>query len=351
MKILYAVQATGNGHIARAIELMPFLKQYGEVDVFLSGSNSHLSPALPIKYRSEGLSLFYGNSGSLDYYKIWQQLKITRVWQTARQLPVEQYDLVINDFECITALACKLKGVKSIQFGHQASFQSAQTPRPAVKDTMGEWILKHYAPATQYVGLHFQPYDSFIYSPILKETVLQATPENHGHVTVYLAHYSDQVVLKTLQQCADVRFEVFSKKAKTIEQFGNVTLMPIGNEAFTQSMINSMGVITGAGFETPAEALYLGKKLLCLPIRGQYEQLCNAAALESFRVPVVKQITPHMSGMIYGWLASLPPKKLTLTHQTSEVISIMMKQGMNQRNKPRFSSKTYQHDAQMPAFG
>jgi len=38
MKILYAVQATGNGHIARAIEMMPHLQKYGEVDVFLSGS-------------------------------------------------------------------------------------------------------------------------------------------------------------------------------------------------------------------------------------------------------------------------------------------------------------------------
>ncbi len=34
MKIFYAIQATGNGHIARAIELMPYLQQYGDVDVF-----------------------------------------------------------------------------------------------------------------------------------------------------------------------------------------------------------------------------------------------------------------------------------------------------------------------------
>jgi hypothetical protein len=32
-------------------------------------------------------------------------------------------------------------------------------------------------------------------------------------------------------------------------------------------------------FETPAEALFLGKKLLVIPMTGQYEQECNAAAL------------------------------------------------------------------------
>ena len=36
MKIFYAVQATGNGHISRAIEILPYLRKYGEVDIFLS---------------------------------------------------------------------------------------------------------------------------------------------------------------------------------------------------------------------------------------------------------------------------------------------------------------------------
>ena len=42
MRIFYAVQATGNGHIARALEILPYLKQYGEVDIFLSGTNAQL---------------------------------------------------------------------------------------------------------------------------------------------------------------------------------------------------------------------------------------------------------------------------------------------------------------------
>jgi len=57
MKIFYAVQATGNGHISRATELVPLLQKYGEVDVFLSGSNYSLKTILPVAYRSKGLSL------------------------------------------------------------------------------------------------------------------------------------------------------------------------------------------------------------------------------------------------------------------------------------------------------
>jgi UDP:flavonoid glycosyltransferase YjiC (YdhE family) len=32
MKILYAIQGTGNGHIARAFDVIPHLKRHGEVD-------------------------------------------------------------------------------------------------------------------------------------------------------------------------------------------------------------------------------------------------------------------------------------------------------------------------------
>ena len=50
MKIFYAVQATGNGHISRAITLLPHLQKWGEGDCFLSGNNSHLEANLPVKF-------------------------------------------------------------------------------------------------------------------------------------------------------------------------------------------------------------------------------------------------------------------------------------------------------------
>jgi len=324
MKILYSIQATGNGHIARAIELMPHLQQYGEVDVFLSGANSNLPINLPVKYTSKGLSLFYGNRGGLDYVKMWKHLNLKNILAEAKQLPVNKYDVVINDFESITSLACMLKGAASINFGHQASFKSKLTPRPAKKDFIGECVLQNYATAKAYVGLHFQPYDSFIYNPIIKQAVVDAEPKNEHHITVYLSHYADEVVVNALCNLSEIKFEIFSKKVTTDTQIKNITLKPINNEAFTKSMINSAAVITGAGFETPAEALYLGKKLLCLPINGQYEQWCNAAALEKLGVPIIKKITNKFGTEVKQWLATTTPTPLKLTHSTAEIVQIVM---------------------------
>ena len=43
-------------------------------EYFLSGSNAQLNTSLPIKYRSNGLSLFYKKNGGLDYLKIMKSM-------------------------------------------------------------------------------------------------------------------------------------------------------------------------------------------------------------------------------------------------------------------------------------
>ena len=45
----------------------------------------------------------------------------------------------------------------------------------------------------------------------------------------------------------------------------------------------SEGIITNAGFETPSEALSMGKKVFVKPLKGQFEQLSNAKALKQLK--------------------------------------------------------------------
>jgi uncharacterized protein (TIGR00661 family) len=324
MKIFYAVQATGNGHISRAQQLLPYLQRYGKVDIFLSGSNSQLQGDLPVRFRSRGLGLHYNMEGSLHYTKIAKQLNPQRIWKEIRQLPVENYDVVINDFECLTALACAYKNVPSVQFGHQASFRSDLVPRPAKKEAIGEFILNHFAKASGYLGLHFQAYDHFIFEPVIKKQILQAAPANKGHITVYLSAYNDETVVRYLSQLKSFRFEIFSKETRQTVKQGNITLMPVSGQLFNESMINSYGVITGAGFETPAEVLHLGKKLMVIPIRGQYEQLCNAAALERLGVKVIDRLDEQFSRHFLNWIALSPRQEMNYRNNIPEMLCYLM---------------------------
>lgn len=299
MKIFYAVQATGNGHISRAMELLPYLQQYGTVDIFLSGDNSHLDTDAPVRYRSKGLSLYFNATGGLDYWKIFRGIHPLNLRKEINELPVDKYDLVINDFEFITAAACAKKKIKSVQLGHQASFRSALAPRPAEKNIMGEWILKNYARASHYIGLHFDRYDDFILPPVIKQEILDAEPLDKGHITVYLPSYSADVLQRTFQPLSDLHFHIFSRGIKQQSRKGNISFFPVGRSLFNKSLIECTGIICGAGFETPAEALYLQKKMICIPTRGQYEQACNAAALAKMGVLCLKKIGDDLESTLY----------------------------------------------------
>jgi uncharacterized protein (TIGR00661 family) len=304
MKIFYAVQATGNGHISRANQLVPILQNYGMVDVFLSGHNYSLTPNFDVTYKSKGLSLFYTQCGGVDLVKTIFGNNLKEAMYDAKSLPVEAYDLVINDFDWLTARACKLKNVKSIQFGHQASFTSPLAPRPLRKEIVGEYVLQNFAKAQKYVGLHFKAYDEHIHPPIIKTQILDAEPRNMGHVSVYLPSVSEHCILNALQKIPDVTFHWFLHGLSAPTQFKNIMMFPVTDEGFTSSLISCHGLITGGGFETPAEALYLGKKLLSIPINKHYEQQCNAAALSKLGVKVIlKPDYDNFEDDIIRWLA------------------------------------------------
>lgn len=331
LKIFYAVQATGNGHISRANQLYPHLKQLGQVDFFLSGNNYAIQPQFPVKYSSEGLSLFYNASGGLSYKKIMTELKLKQVYSQAKQLPIEQYDLVINDFESITALACYLKKKKSIGVGHQAAFQSKQTPRPAKTSKLGEYILKYYGMASSYVGFHFQSYDDFILPAVINESYLKARCHNYGHITVYLPHFSTKNIVAELSKMPEHHFHVFTKTVSQITSEQNITLMPIDAELFYSSLVDCSLIITGAGFETPAEALYLGKKMIAIPIKGQYEQACNAAALQQLGVRVLTDLHQNLAAHITATLNQPDIAPIQVSSNLRQVCQTIVDKGLSSK--------------------
>ncbi|MDZ4710350.1 MAG: glycosyltransferase family protein [Saprospiraceae bacterium] len=320
MKILYAVQATGNGHLSRAIQVTPYLQKFGQVDIFLSGNNSTLPVDLPVAFRSRGISLFNDSRGGLDFIKILKKNNWIKALTEARQLPVEKYDLIINDFEPICSRACRLKNKTSVQLSHQASFQSSLTPRPDHINRLGEAIFSYYASSSSYIGLHFQHYDHFILSPVIKKSMMEASPADLGHITVYLFGFDRAYFEYQFHRLPHLHFHCFIAGISAIEKSKNIIFFPIDTNEFTQSLLTCHGIITGAGFETPAEALYLGKRLFCIPCKNHYEQYCNAAALKRLGIPILPPGERNqLSEKINGWLnldfsrTNLVPNNLTET--------------------------------------
>ncbi len=324
MKILYAIQGTGNGHLSRARDIVPLLQRHGQVDLMVSGTQADVSLPFEIKYQLRGWSFVFGRRGGVDLWATYKNTHTRKLRLEIRELPITAYDLVINDFEPVSAWACQMRQKPCVALSHQAAVLAPNVPQPKVIDPVGRMVLKAYAPATVAYGFHFARFNENLFTPVIRQQVRQLVPTNAGHYTVYLPAYGDERLLRCLGRLDDVRWEVFSKRCRQATRYGHVWLRPIDNDAFLQSMASSAGVLCGAGFETPAEALFLGKKLLVVPMKNQYEQQCNAAALAHLGVPVIKNLKKKRLKKIRQWLEGGLPLQVDYPDETAAIIETIV---------------------------
>ena len=309
MKILYAIQGTGNGHIARATELVPLLKNKFELYTLISGNSSDLNPNFSVDHRYHGLPFIFGKNGGIDYVSTLRQSNILRFFKEIAQCPVEQYDLILSDFEPISAWAARRKNIPSISLSHQCALLSPKVPRPDKVPFYAQAFLKWYAPAKRYIGFHFKPYDEYILNPVIRTEIRNAQVQNLGHYTVYLPAYSDEKIIQVLEKIPNLTWHIFSKHSKTSYQKGNCIVFPPDHKNFLASFTACAGILCGGGFETPAEAIFMKKKLMVIPMEGQFEQHYNARALEEMGFQVAYHLFESIIPKIESWTENEFPTK------------------------------------------
>jgi len=80
--------------------------------------------------------------------------------------------------------------------------------------------------------------------------------------------------------------QIFGSQTFTIYGFDenaqheNCTFKKRSTEGFLEDLAGARGVIASAGFSLISECMYLRKKMLLLPLAGQYEQIINAQYIE-----------------------------------------------------------------------
>ena len=331
MKILYAIQGTGNGHLSRAMEVIPCLMKHGSIDILVSGIQSDLTLPFPIKYKLRGLSFIFGKNGGVDLWSTFIRSSIRKLVKEIKELPIEKYDLVINDFEPVSAWACYSKNIPCIGLSHQAAVLTEGAPDPEFTDMMGKLILKNYAPNTVQYGFHFKPFGKDIFTPVIRRQIRDQNLRDGEHYTVYLPSYDDKRLILKLGQFKNIKWDVFSKHNNKPFKIKNVSLQPIHNNKFIRSMAGSAGVLCGAGFETPAEALFMKKKLLVIPMKNQYEQQLNAAALKDMGVPVIKSLKDKYDMVIASWIESNRRVGVDYPDVTQEIIDHIIESHGNNR--------------------
>lgn len=281
MKILYAVQATGNGHIVRARVMAEALKKQNiQVDWVFSGraKAAYFDMQIFGDYKTfDGLSFIVKNN-KLAFLKTLFSADILRFYLDMKSINFSKYDLLINDFEPITAWAAKSQKIKSIGLSHQSAFLY-KIPF-AKRDIIFNLIMKYYAPTNLPIGVHWQQFHQNIIPPIIAQNTNKIEYDNQK-IVVYLPFHSTDEMIKLFESFKNYNFHIFHED-KPKGSFGHLTFHPFSRDEFNKYTAKCGGIISNAGFELPSEALQIGKKMLLEPVKGQSEQISNARMLKQF---------------------------------------------------------------------
>jgi uncharacterized protein (TIGR00661 family) len=279
MKIFYGVQGTGNGHITRARVMAKELYAAGiDVDFQFTGrpADKYFDMEVFNGYQSRTGLTFHTEKGQVSYLKTALDAKPITFIKDMKSLDLSRYDLVISDFEPVTAWAAKSQKIPVLGIGHQYAFNH-KIPREG-SDPIADQVMKYFAPADKGIGLHWHHFGQPILPPIIDTPDMpQSIIKNK--IIVYLPFEDQNEVIRLLSPFRNFDFHLYSPEPVP-STFDHIICNPLSRDGFQKDLYDCAGIISNAGFELASESLQMGKKILAKPLHAQMEQISNAAALQ-----------------------------------------------------------------------
>lgn len=307
MRILYGVQGTGNGHLSRARVMAKALIEHNiQVDFLFSGRKPEHFFDMECfgEYRVQAGMTFATHSGRVNVPQTVRQNCSLSLLKDIQALDLSCYDLVLNDFEPVSAWAARRQGVPSIGISHQAALTH---PVPKLGSTwFNELLLNYFAPVDVALGCHWHHFGFPILPPFVE---VDASPIEHTHqILVYLPFEEADAIAAFFKPFTDYQFLVYHAKLPTAPLADHIQWHGFNRDGFKQHLASCGGVIGNAGFELASEALTLGKKLLVKPLIGQFEQLSNVAALQLLGAG--DSMMSLDTGVVKRWLKAASPNPI-----------------------------------------
>lgn len=308
MKILYGVQTTGNGHISRSREVIEQLKHLGhDVHVVLSGQDPYrlveveaFKPATMFR----GLT-FFTFRGKIQYLQTAANLNLFRFYRDIRSFDASTYDLVISDFEPVSARIAGRYQIPSIGIGHQYAFCY---DIPLEGDTfISRWIIKNFGPTDHSIGLHWHHFNQPVLPPIVPSHLNGNQPVVKNKILVYLPFEHLHDILDVFDPIKGWEFFIYGPVEQE-ENREHLHMRTYSRSGFLNDLEESEGVVCNAGFELASEALQIGKRLLVKPVFRQMEQASNAMVIGQLKLGGVMQNLDSMK--VVRWLDSPSPEPM-----------------------------------------
>ena len=319
MKILYGIQLTGNGHLTRSIEIISQLKNRGfDVDILVSGNNYSVNVPFDIKYRFDGVSIFYNKNGQVNWIKTLKSIKIFRFIRNTN-LNVSEYDLVISDYEPISCWAARKSNIKSIGLSNQYTIFYKKELNFRYK--LLKFFSRIFTPCSYYISLDYkQDIKNNIFQPIISDKFIGVKESNNRSILIYLPSIKLTNVLESIMQYKYINWVIYSDEVEKDIQVKNIKVNKINREKFQNDLIKCEGVITASGFSTTSEALILGKRLWSIPLKFHAEQQLNASTLKKMGI-----FTEDLNqNSIYKWIFNYKKIKYDWSNPIDKIVDLII---------------------------
>jgi uncharacterized protein (TIGR00661 family) len=289
--ILYGVNGEGAGHSTRAREVLSHLVASGHevhVATFDRGLQN-LKSSFEVT-EIYGFRFAYVNN-RVRYQRTIAKNLIT-VPQAARSLSrlnelvdEQEIDLVITDFEPLTCHVGHRKNLPVISIDNQHCLTNAAVtyPKQYRRDAAAaKLVTRLMTPrANAYLVISFfaapvKKRNTFLFPPLLRQEILNATPTDGDHVLVYVT--SPAPALAKLLSSIRCNFVAYGFGREGRE--GNIVYKKPSLDGFFADLISARAIVANSGFSLVTEALHLGKPYLAVPVSHQFEQIFNAYWLE-----------------------------------------------------------------------
>lgn len=292
-RIIYAVAGEGFGHSSRSHLIGQRLIEAGH-DVIFAASNKSL--VYLREYFGERVKEVFG---LLFHYRNGRVNPVKTVLKNITSYPkgfginrrlyrqcFEKFkpELVITDFEPFSAWWALRNRVPffSIDHQHMLTHCRLEHPRNNRMARLNAYVVTrcYYGWATSYIIINFfrapaKACSAVTAPPVLRPEVARLEPKNGEYIVIYITHgMNEERIRKMLSSFAPQQFVIYGFNKH--EQDGNITFKERSTEGFLSDVASSKGIVASAGFSLISECMHLGKKMLLLPLPGQYEQIINA---------------------------------------------------------------------------
>jgi uncharacterized protein (TIGR00661 family) len=289
--ILYGVNGEGAGHSTRAREVISHLQSHGHTVHIVSFDRglANLRKDFPVT-EIFGWRIAYVNNQVRYRRTLAKNLlaapkAAASIAQLKTLIDEHSIDLVITDFEPLTSHAARRKRLPVISIDNQHTLINTDVtyPRQYRNDaSAAKMVTRLMVPhANAYLTTSFftarvtKP-NTFLFPPILRDSILKAKPREGDHILVYVT--SPAPALEKL--LASVRASFIAYGFGREGQQANVTYRKPSLDGFFADLISAKGIVANAGFSLVTEALHLGKPYLAVPVEHQFEQIFNAYWLD-----------------------------------------------------------------------